>query len=680
MNKNVKLSVLLATLSLVMAGCTKPTPTPLPPDPPEPPVTDAWSDEVNAKTQEVLGHDLPYMDIGTYTFDFDDEYNVWEIYNTKSGSRAEEILAYNELLKTLDDYELLEADVDEEEGSYYYAYMKTIEETETKLVYNYVDVQGFVSEGTGYFYIDFNRYEEETIVEWTDEEKEAMNSFLGFVLPIPEAGLPSTTKLSCDEEEGLELYVTTDFDTASALFAFYDSFLLTTQGFDGESGTDSYGDYAGSYSKVLGTTTILEEEFNSGLSATAAAQDWTGYEDYGYSTFFGLSFQQVVFSKQSESFPSAQLAKVLGETKSEVVPFENATNFAYQYVMIADEEDEEAEPVLGISISFSATDEAFSAYLEALLGKAYLISDLSSWAILIGYAPYLAEPWYGEFELEMADYLDGTYEFLFVPTGDEVTPYKSLPLTLVNETLGIENDKLIPGVPSSLVDETYGYIFYGDKESKAAQVMFVDNGSGEDLFMNEYANMLAVDEFDVTPLTSEDEETEEEVVYGYKVEIEVSEEVGSVVMTIMQQGMIVMITYQIKAPLPSSIDFSDDSQLVSASDDLATWEFAHGTMSVAKGASSLVVGGQDQQYIKDPLRIYAKQVITFEFDEGYVPSQIVFETNRGASDLANATIVGGTATVSGSTVTLTLDAEATSVTITVAAQVRLTSLELVYVA
>ena len=125
------------------------------------------------------------------------------------------------------------------------------------------------------------------------------------------------------------------------------------------------------------------------------------------------------------------------------------------------------------------------------------------------------------------------------------------------------------------------------------------------------------------------------------------------------------------------IDFSTADQRESLSSEQQVWISDDGIVTLTVNKGSATSGIVDYT---DPVRIYANHSVTFTIEEGYVFDSIVITagTESYANVVAGSTITGGTASASGTVVTITADADVDEISFTVSAQTRWASLEVNY--
>lgn len=129
------------------------------------------------------------------------------------------------------------------------------------------------------------------------------------------------------------------------------------------------------------------------------------------------------------------------------------------------------------------------------------------------------------------------------------------------------------------------------------------------------------------------------------------------------------------APLAAGVfSFADTAQLTSSSATTATWTSRTVTMTIDKNTGTLDVGGAGSAFLANPLRVYAGQKITFNSGSQTITKiEITCNGTTYATALAGGTWTGGTATASGTTVTVNVSGSINSVSVVLAAQTRLTA-------
>ncbi|MEA5061427.1 MAG: hypothetical protein VB015_03360 [Erysipelotrichaceae bacterium] len=96
-------------------------------------------------------------------------------------------------------------------------------------------------------------------------------------------------------------------------------------------------------------------------------------------------------------------------------------------------------------------------------------------------------------------------------------------------------------------------------------------------------------------------------------------------------------------------------------------------MTIDKNTGTLDVGGAGSAFLANPLRVYAGQKITFNSGSQTITKiEITCNGTTYATALAGGTWTGGTATASGTTVTVNVSGSINSVSVVLAAQTRLT--------
>ena len=143
-----------------------------------------------------------------------------------------------------------------------------------------------------------------------------------------------------------------------------------------------------------------------------------------------------------------------------------------------------------------------------------------------------------------------------------------------------------------------------------------------------------------------------------------------------QANLVILIEGYV-IPLPAGVfDFIDEAQMTVKGANSSTWKSGNVTMLVEKNGSEQDVG--NGSFYSDPLRLYAKQKITFTAT-GQNISSIVFVTESAsyASVLANASWTNATAVASGATVTVIATATTDTISFVLGAQTRLISAEVI---
>ena len=114
------------------------------------------------------------------------------------------------------------------------------------------------------------------------------------------------------------------------------------------------------------------------------------------------------------------------------------------------------------------------------------------------------------------------------------------------------------------------------------------------------------------------------------------------------------ITVKQLSEVTATINFANTNDITSQGTSSTTWSNKNVTFVVTKGESSTDVGGASQGFLSNPLRVYANQVVTISAGGDTITSiEITANSSTYATNMANATWTGATASASGLIVSVT---------------------------
>lgn len=645
------LSTMLLGVSLTLASCTQ---KPAGDTEKDPDFRGEWTQDIKDTMNEVIGEVLPYVNLkGNVTCGYNDTYGMYYVIGDSLENEAL-IPGYRERLVSKANY--VEFDNGEED---FWTFTKVIEDTDTKYVENYVDLEMFQDK----LWIGFEQRSNEGQKDWSDAQKAAMESWWGVVLPFPDMLIGSDELTFVEEQERFSI---TTYDSFSALSEVVTKYAdeLKELGFSGDLAEfpeteEDFGSIEGVFTLPLeGTKTIFGEEYNVELGVGMSVEYIFDYDSYQYVPCLSMAASVSAIAKTSTTWPENQIKTFLGENTTEL-PVLSGTSYEYVAEEIIEEYEGEIydESVFTLKI-IGVEQETFDDYIKDRQAEAYYVSDsyFTPWI-----EDYVVTFEYDSTEKEVVFYIYKNVEATISPT---------FPLTTViteyygDVFLTAEIEEIVSHIPTFEVDSEYGYKYYPIVFWGYLLGVAIDGIVESETFMADYLAAL-VSDYGFTLV--EDEE------YGDSYQY-IIYDVAILSIEAAQNGNYFMFNLSFdEAPKSNVIDFSDEASLRVKDANESIWNALHWQMSVAKGASSTNVG--NGSYFSNPLRVYTSQVVTFTWDEGYAPETITIACNRtsDATTVGNATIVGATASVSGKVVTLTLTEGATSVTITPSAQTRFDS-------
>ena len=485
--KKSKYLVFTALSALVLSGCPAPTPTPEPEPTPTPtptPVVKEWSAEVKAAMTEVLGFELPYIELANQKMDeIDGGYAVEGDFDAEKGE------AYKTTLEAFAAEKGFAADEIESLSAVQYFKTANYSDEISNGTKTYIfGFESFEGETESYNEVYFRTELDITYTDWTAEQKAAMLEAYDVVLPFIDGVADPEFEVVDEDESFYYTNMTESQDEASAFVEAYVGKFGEEWAKAPVSMSDSSGNVYSGYA-LTRSTDFVTQFFEDGLEYPLDMQVLVASIDYyGAGLYFieyingGLTAAQV----EVEAWP----ADVIDDLYMMEVPaFEGATSFVYQpyygtYGMCLD--------LLAIGEELTA-----DAYLAKLAADHYGIEEYEG--------RYYATSWDGAIEIEVyateqgvmlsfADY-DGDYVKDFIEDFDELEDIykvllKQVPQVLIDSVVYPAEELIDPKYeilvePFQNIDSDAFLAALADTEAGAEDAYYLD------MYMNYYSMSFA---------------------------------------------------------------------------------------------------------------------------------------------------------------------------------------------
>lgn len=631
MNKTKRFSLLLSLPLLLscMASChdktsdtivdTAPITTPISSDK----VTESdsemteWDEELSEAMMDYLGEKLPFVrmgkEFGWMVYQLDTDYIL-----TMSDTSKESIVEEYKAILAENGFEFKAEDTSK--GYSVFRYMKD------RLCVEVSYQPGGEGYDSGNLIEAWVEPEEvPPLTQWPDELKQIFTDNIGEELPF--VPFDAATISYNYYEKGKYLFVT-DVNPVNLLTDY--GTLLTEAGFT----------FVGSE---------LDENENTKYTYTKKQSDKEGYliyvqyfydEDYSGNTIFAFSKKDIV-EKETEAWPETEIKTITDEK----VPSFAVSEGKYTYYY----------PEEGIVVYGKVASDITATYEAELTKNGFILEYDEESGVAFGYN-WIESVGVGY----VYDETKGTFEINVMPMEKSYDSLETaFPSTVISTFLG----EGVTEVPSFSIKEGNTYKVTHLKESSVSdEGIYIEALDNDNSIVEAYKNTLTEKGFTMS------------VINGENVALSEKEDVR---LTFASDGGVFYLFVTKSTPsVDGAFDFFDLNQIKEKDDNHALWSTKTVSFKIEKGTSEFSVGNGSDDYLANPLRVYAKQVITVSTTEGSLAT-LDFTTNgsKYTSALLGAAVEGGTISKGdGNHVIVTCNEDVTSVTITMSKQVRLNSL------
>lgn len=463
------------------------------------------------------------------------------------------------------------------------------------------------------------------LTQWPDELKQIFTDNIGEELPF--VPFDAATIYYNYYEPGKYLFVT-DTNPVNLLTDY--GTLLTEAGF-------------------TFVSSELDENENTKYTYTKKQSNKEGYsiyvqyfydEVYSGNAIYAFSKKDIV-EKETEAWPETEIKTITDEK----VPSFAISEGKYTYYY----------PEEGIVVYGKVASDITATYEAELIKNGFILeydeeSDVAfgyNWVESVGVG-YVYDETKGTFEIDVMP-MEKSYDSLET----------AFPSTVISKFLG----EGVTEVPSFSIKEGNTYKVTHLKESYVSdEGIYIEALDNDNSIVEAYKKSLTEKGFTMS------------VINGETVALSEKEDVR---LTFASDGGVFYLFVTKSTPsVDGAFDFFDLNQIKEKDADHALWSTKTVSFKIEKGTSEFSVGNGSDDYLANPLRVYAKQVITVSTTEGSLAT-LDFTTNgsKYSSALLGAAVEGGTISKGdGNHVIVTCNEGVTSVTITLAAQVRLNSL------
>lgn len=463
------------------------------------------------------------------------------------------------------------------------------------------------------------------LTQWPDELKQIFTDNIGEELPF--VPFDAATIFYNYYEPGKYLFVT-DANPVNLLTDY--GTLLTEAGFT----------FVGSE---------LDENENTKYTYTKKQSNKEGYSIYvqyfydevtSGNAIYAFSKKDIV-EKEIEAWPETEIKTITDEKVPSFAVSEGKYTYYYQ---------EEGIVVYGkVASDITATYEA------ELTKNGFILEYDEESGVAFGYnwiesvgVGYVYDETKGTFEINVM-LMEKSYDSLET----------AFPSTVISTFLG----EGVTEVPSFSIKEGNTYKVTHLKESYVSdEGIYIEALDNDNSIVEAYKNTLTEKGFTMS------------VINGENVALSEKEDVR---LTFASDGGVFYLFVTKSTPsVDGAFDFFNLNQIKEKDDNHALWSTKTVSFKIEKGTSEFSVGNGSDDYLANPLRVYAKQVITVSTTEGSLAT-LDFTTNgsKYTSALLGAAVEGGTISKGdGNHVIVTCNEDVTSVTITMSKQVRLNSL------
>lgn len=463
------------------------------------------------------------------------------------------------------------------------------------------------------------------LTQWPDELKQIFTDNIGEELPF--VPFDAATIFYNYYEPGKYLFVT-DANPVNLLTDY--GTLLTAAGF-------------------TFVSSELDENENTKYTYTKKQSNKEGYSIYvqyfydevtSGNAIYAFSKKDIV-EKETETWPEAEIKTITDEK----VPSFAVSEGKYTYYY----------PEEGVVVYGKVASDITAAYEAELTKNGFILEYDEESSVAFGYN-WIENVGVGY----VYDETKGTFEIDVMPMEKS---YDSLETAFPNAILSTFLGEGVTEVPSFSIKEGNTYKVTHLKESYVNdEGIYIEALDSDNSIVEAYKKTLTEKGFTMS------------VIDGENVALSEKEDVR---LTFASDGGVFYLFVTKNTPSVDGVfDFFDMNQIKEKDDDHALWSTKTVSFKIEKGTSSQTVGNGTDDYLANPLRVYAKQVITVSTTEGSLAT-LDFTTNgsKYTTALLEATVVGGTISKGDKGhVIVTCEEGVTSVTITMSKQVRLNSL------
>lgn len=576
-----------------------------------------WSDELSEAMMNYLGEKLPFVRMGK---EFD-----WMVYQldtnyilSMSDTSSDSIVEEYKVILAENGFEFKEEDASE--GYSVFHYMKD------RLCVEVSYQPGGEGYDSGNMIEAWVEPEEvPPLTQWPDELKQIFTDNIGEELPF--VPFDAVTIFYNYYEPGKYLFVT-DTNPVNLLTDY--GTLLTEAGF-------------------TFVSSELDEKDNTKYTYTKKQSNKEGYSiyvQYFYDETFSGNYiyafsKKDIVEKETKAWPETEIKNITNEK----IPSFAISEGKYTYYY----------PEEGIVVYGKVASDVTETYEAELTRNGFLLEYDEEAGVAFGYnwiesvgVGYVYDQAKGTFEIDVMP-MEKSYDSL----------EKAFPSAVISTFLG----EGVTEVPSFGIKEGNTYKVTHLKESYVRdEGIYIEALDSDNSIVEAYKNALTEKGFTIS------------VINGETVALSKKEDVR---LTFASEGGVFYLFVTKNTPsVDGAFDFFDLSQIKEKDANHALWSTKTVSFKIEKGTSSQDVGNGSDDYLANPLRVYANQVITVSTTEGSLAT-LDFTTNgRGyANDFLEATVQGGTISKGdGNHVIVTCTKGVTSITITLSKQVRLNSL------